>query len=198
MSTFNRMFATALAAGTIALSGAVFTPVATAAPSYCSKPATQLTAAQRAVCDAAKSPASTSPRTSGTSTVPGVDSTSHLQLRQLESARNEARTILGIVVVFYAAVGIAVYSKFRRDDGLPFFNSSGGGSRNYTHVTAAAPVAQPVQPTTPIYQAPSEPTYAMPQEQTYEYPAYAEQPPAPQPQRPTAPPPSNNTFDDLI
>lgn len=186
MNVISRVFATALAAGTIALSGAVFAPVATAAPSYCSKPATALTAAQRAVCNAAKAPASTSPRTS---TTPGVDSTSHPQIRQLESARNEARTILGVVAAFYLVVGIAVYGKFRKDDGLPFFNGS-GGTRTYTHVTTT-PAAAPVQPPAPIYQAPPEPTY--------EYPAYAEQPPAPQPQRPTAPPPSNtNAFDDLI
>lgn len=198
MTTFARTFAAPALALGIALGGATAAGVAlstpaNAAPSYCSKPATELTAAQRSVCNASNAPTSTP---SSTATTPS----NSYEVRQVVSARNESRAILGITLGFYVALGLTVYSRFRRDAGLPVFGGGGGGKRMYTHVGPAA-VTEPEPAPQPAAQENhtqwAQPAYAA--DEVVDYPPepdYSTVQPRPESQRRAAQ--ADDGWDDLL
>lgn len=171
MSAFARTLAASALTVGVALGSTVGTAVVTspganAAPSYCSKPSSELTAAQRAICGQTTT---TRPSTNGLDDafdpmgkLPSYQT--ELVKREVESVRSQARWGLAIQIIAFGVLGPLIYTRFRRDNGLPAFG--GGAVRGSGGLGGAfaehPPIAPPTPPSMTGSTVPPEPVYVEP------------------------------------
>ncbi|MGV0654796.1 hypothetical protein ABQE48_13090 [Mycolicibacterium thermoresistibile] len=119
MTTFARTLAApalavGIALGGVAATAAVTSPVANAAPSYCAKPSSELTAAQRAICGqttTAPTTSTTAPSTTAPSPALTPDNGADHVLAIRSASRWTVAGVLSALVLF----GSHIVLGFRRD-----------------------------------------------------------------------------------